>query len=410
MAGHGLEPRAEVEMTMQESTTTDDREPLGAAHWQPLAGVRVLDFSALLPGPFAAAILGDLGADVLKVEPPAGDHARAILPMMFRAANRNKRSMVLDLKQPGSAAIVERLARWADIVIETSRPGVAARIGIGFEKLAEYNPRLIYCSLSGYGQNGPWCERPGHDLNYLAAAGGLAFAGQWGRQPARSSLPIADIAGGAFATTAILAALHQASRTGRGTQLDLSLLESTLFCAGLRHGLAETADRTAHLFAANDIFETADGELITLALIEEHFWNNFRDAVRDFAPQFAAEKFGDDAGRRLHGDELGQQLRALIATRSAAEWLELLVDRDVPIELCVTPAMAAQGEHIAARGLVQEIDDERVALFPVQADGGAVPRLRSIAPDLGEHSRQVLEQLEFSTAEIDNFVAARVTR
>lgn len=386
------------------------QEPMTAAHWQPLEGVRVLDFSALLPGPFAAAILGDLGADVLKVEPPAGDHARAILPMMFRAANRNKRSLVLDLKQAGSAAIVERLARWADIVIETSRPGVAARIGIGFEALAQINPRLVYCSLSGYGQNGPWRERPGHDLNYLAAAGGLAFAGQWGRQPARSSLPIADIAGGAFATSAILAALHQASRTGRGTQLDLSLLESTLFCAGLRHGLAESSDRTGHLFAANDIFATADGELITLALIEEHFWNNFRDAVVGFAPQIAAEKFIDDAARRRNGDELGQVLRALIATRTAQQWLELLAGRDVPIELCVTPAAAASGEHVAARGMVQQIDGERVAMFPVQADGGAVPQLRSTAPALGEHTRQVLEQLEFSAAEIDDFVAARVTR
>lgn len=380
------------------------------AHWQPLAGVRVLDFSALLPGPFAAAILGDLGADVLKIEPPAGDHARAILPMMFRAANRNKRSMVLDLKQPGSAAIIERLAAWADIVVETSRPGVAARIGIGYEALSKLNPKLVYCSLSGYGQNGPWRDRPGHDLNYLAAAGGLAFAGQWGRQPARSSLPIADIAGGAFATTAILAALHQVQRTGKGAQLDLSLLESTLFCAGLRHGLAETTDRTAHLFAANDIFETADGQLITLALIEQHFWNNFRDAVRDFAPQFGDTKFADDAGRRVHGDELGGLLRELVATRSAAQWLELLAGRDVPVELCVTPAAAARMEHIEARGTVQQIDDERVAIFPVQADGAAVPRLRSTAPKLGEHTRQVLDELEFSSAEIAQLLATGVIR
>lgn len=383
---------------------------MSAGHWQPLAGVRVLDFSALLPGPFAAAILGDLGAEVLKVEPPVGDHARVILPMMFRAANRNKRSLVLDLKQPGSAAIVERLAKWADIVIETSRPGVAARIGIGFDALSQLNPKLIYCSLSGYGQNGPWRERPGHDLNYLAAAGGLAFAGQWGRAPARSSLPIADVAGGAFATSAILAALYQVGRTGKGVQLDLSLLESTLFCAGLRHGLVETDDRTGHLFAANDIFETADGELITLALIEEHFWNNFRAAVVDFAPQIGAEKFADDAARRRNGDELAQVLRTLIATRTAQQWLVLLADRDVPIEQCVTPAAAAQGEHIAERGMVQQIDGEHIAMFPVQADGGAVPQLRSTAPDLGEHTRRVLAELEFSDADIAGFMREKIVR
>jgi crotonobetainyl-CoA:carnitine CoA-transferase CaiB-like acyl-CoA transferase len=372
-------------------------------HWQPLAGVRVLDFSALLPGPFAAAILGDLGAEVLKVEPPAGDHARAILPKMYRAANRNKRSLVLDLKKPDSAKIVERLARWAEIVIETSRPGVAARIGIGYEALSKINPRLIYCSLSGYGQNGPWFQRPGHDLNYLAAAGGLSFAGQWGKQPARSSLPIADVAGGAFATSAMLAALHQVSRTGKGVQLDLSLLESTLFCAGLRHGLGETDDKTSHLFAANDIFVTADGQLITLALIEEHFWKNFRAAVVDFAPQFGDAKFASDAGRRQHGDELSVLLHALMQTRTAAQWLELLEGRDVPIELCVTPAQASRGEHIVARGMVQSIAGEAVALFPVQVNGHAVPQLRNTAPALGEHTQQVLSELEFSEMEILEF-------
>jgi crotonobetainyl-CoA:carnitine CoA-transferase CaiB-like acyl-CoA transferase len=382
-------------------------------HWLPLAGVRVLDFSALLPGPFAAAILGDLGAEVIKVEPPAGDHARAILPMMYRAANRNKRSIVLDLKKPDSAKVIERLARWAEIVIETSRPGVAARIGIGYAALAKINPRLIYCSLSGYGQNGPWCERPGHDINYLAAAGGLAFAGQWNKQPARSSLPIADISGGAFATTAILAALHQVNRTGKGAQLDLSLLESTLFCAGLRHGLVDTVpnsneERTSHLFAANDIFECADGQLITLALIEEHFWKNFRAAVADFAPQITDAKFATDAGRRQHGDELSTLLHELVRTRTAAQWLQLLEGRDVPIELCVTPAQASRGEHIVARGMVQSIAGESIALFPVQADGHAVPQLRGTAPALGEHTQQVLGELEFSKAEIAQFKSAGV--
>jgi len=380
------------------------------AHWQPLAGVRVLDFSVLLPGPLATAVFADLGADVIKVEPPAGDAARAVLPAMYRAANRNKRSIALDLKQAGSAEVVERLARWADIAIETFRPGVAARLGVGYATLAQHNPRLIYCSLSGYGQNGPWRDRPGHDLNYLAAAGGLAFAGQWGRQPARSSLPIADVAGGAFAATAILAALHEVGRTGRGTELDLGLLEATLFCSALRHGLDPDTDPSGHLFAANDIFETADGQFITLGLVEEHFWKNFRRGVRAFAPEVDAPRFDDNAGRRLHGDELSRLLHNLLRTRDAAQWLELFAACDLPVELCVTPAAASASEQVRARGCAQAIDGETFVLFPVRADGGAVPALRSAAPELGEHSAQILAQLEFGADDIAALQGAGVVR
>lgn len=368
--------------------------------WQPLAGVRVLDLSALLPGPMATAILADLGAEVIKVEPPAGDSARSVLPAMHRAVNRNKRSIALDLKQPACAPVIERLAYWADIAVETFRPGVAARLGVGYEQLARCNPRLIYCSLTGYGQRGPHSNQPGHDLSYLASGGGLAYAGQWGRRPARSSLPVADVAGGSFAVAAILAALHAAQRSGRGTQLDLSLLESTLFCAGLRHGLDDDTDPAAHLFAANDVFETADGRLVTLALIEEHFWRNFRDAVRDLAPELADPKFADNAGRRRHGDELSQRLQALLRTRSADQWLALLAGRDVPIDLCITPAQACAEPQIAAGGCVRERGGERLMLFPVRADGGALPQLRNTAPALGEHGERILAELEFSAAQI----------
>ena len=370
------------------------------SHWQPLAGVRVIDFSGLLPGPFATVIFADLGADVIKIEPPAGDSARAVLPAMYRAANRNKRSLALDLKNTGSAAVIERLARWADVAVESFRPGVAARLGVGHEVLGRHNARLVYCSLSGYGQNGPWRDRPGHDLNYLAAAGGLAYAGQWGKQPARSSLPVADVAGGSFAATAILAALLEARRSGKGARLDIGLLESTLFCAGLRHGLDEDTDARAHLFAANDIFTTADGRFITLGLIEAHFWKNFRTAVGGFAPQLLDTKFDSDASRRQHGDELSQLLHALLRTRTAAQWLELLGGYDLPIELCVTPAAASRSEQILARGNVADRDGEHFLLFPVRADGEG-PALRSTAPALGEHSAQILAELAFSAAEID---------
>lgn len=164
--------------------------------WLPLEGLRVVDFSMFVPGPFAAAILADLGADVIKVESPAGDPARRYIPVQFRTENRNKRSLAIDLKASASAAVVERLAQRADIVLEGFRPGVAKRLGIDGERLRAANPRLITCSISGYGQSGPWREHPGHDVGYVAAAGALAFPGQWLEPPARSSLPIADMGEG----------------------------------------------------------------------------------------------------------------------------------------------------------------------------------------------------------------------
>jgi crotonobetainyl-CoA:carnitine CoA-transferase CaiB-like acyl-CoA transferase len=156
--------------------------------WQPLAGIRVVDFSMFVPGPFCSAIFADLGAEVIKVEAPRGDPGRSYVPVQFRMENRNKRSLALDLKKSESAKIVEKLATRADIVMEGFRPGVAKRLGIDFESLSAFNPKLIYCSISGYGQTGPWRERPGHDVNYVAAA-----------RRARLSRPVAEGAGALLA-------------------------------------------------------------------------------------------------------------------------------------------------------------------------------------------------------------------
>src|SRR5687767_7171004 len=224
-----------------------------------------------VPGPFASAILADLGAEVIKVEPPKGDPGRAYVPVQFETENRNKRSIAIDLKNASSKAIVEKLVAGARIVLEGFRPGVAKRLNIDFDSLKKINPRLIYCSISGYGQSGPWRERPGHDVNYVAAAGGLAFPGQWLKPPTRSSLPIADMGGGTFAAIAVLAALHE----GKGAYLDLSLFEEAFFWSAMRHSLDPKVDPRAHIFPVNDVFECADGKRLTLGILEEHFWQSF---------------------------------------------------------------------------------------------------------------------------------------
>jgi crotonobetainyl-CoA:carnitine CoA-transferase CaiB-like acyl-CoA transferase len=372
--------------------------------WQPLSGVRILDFSVLLPGPFATSILGDLGADIIKVEPLAGDFARNMPEALFRVANRNKRNIALDLKHAKSGSIVARLATWADVAFETFRPGVAARLGIGYPQLAKLNPRIVYCALTGYGQSGPWRDAPGHDLNYLAAAGALMFRGHWLGSPQRSGLPVADIAGGAFAVIAMLAALHERDRSGKGAELDLSLFEAALFSTAARHGLDLETDGRAHLYPTNDVFETADGKRIALGIVEPHFWDNFRDAVLQFEPRLSSADFADEASRRQHGDELSRLISGVFKQQTLAQWIAHFDGRDVPVQPLVTAYAGSASAHAAAREAITEIDGERLMAFPVFAGGQRGAAIRSTTRSaIGADTVDILGELGFSAAEIAEF-------
>ena len=367
-----------------------------AQHWQPLAGVRVVDFSMFVPGPFCTTVLADLGADVIKVESLTGDPGRSYVPVQFRTENRNKRSIAINLKAPESKDVVGRLAKQADIAIEGFRPGVAKRLGIDAEALRQWNPKLIHASISGYGQTGPWRERPGHDVNYVAAAGALAFPGQWLKPPSRSSLAIADMAGGSFAAVAVLAALHERNQGGTPAQIDLSLFEAAFFWAAMRHSLDPNVDPRAHLFPVNDIFETKDGQRLTLGILEEHFWTNFLKIV----PSLAHEDFSTDAKRRANGARLSALLEEALKTKTAAEWLKLCDEHDVPVDACLTPSQAAQLEQIQARGDVTEFAGEKFATFPVFANGRRAGELKRGVPALGEHTREILVELGFDDGDI----------
>jgi crotonobetainyl-CoA:carnitine CoA-transferase CaiB-like acyl-CoA transferase len=366
-----------------------------AETWLPLSGIKVVDFSMFVPGPFASAILADLGAEVIKVEPPKGDPGRSYVPVQFDTENRNKRSIAVDLKNSSSKAIVEKLVAQAHIVLEGFRPGVARRLNIDFASLKKLNPRLIYCSISGYGQTGPWRERPGHDVNYVAAAGGLAFPGQWLKPPTRSSLPIADMGGGTFAAIAILAAL----REGKGAYLDLSLFEAAFFWAAMRHGLDPEVDPRAHIFPVNDVFATADGKRLTLGILEEHFWNNFVGLV----PELNQPQFSDDAARRRNGDALSLKLQEVFLERTAADWIMLLEENDVPVDLCVTPGEAARHPQLEERKALER----GYAKFPVWANGRRGGRIRAGTPQLGGHTREILVELGFDDTEISDLVKAK---
>ncbi|HWA39200.1 MAG TPA: CaiB/BaiF CoA-transferase family protein [Burkholderiales bacterium] len=373
--------------------------------WLPLAGVRVVDFAMFIPGPFCSAIFADLGAEVIKVEAPKGDPGRSYIPPQFRMENRNKRSIAIDLKNKDAAAVTGKLIQHADIVLEGFRPGVAKRLSIDYDTLKKSKPDLIYCSISGYGQTGPWRERPGHDVNYVAAAGGLAFPGQWLQPPTRSSLPIADMAGGSFAAIAVLSALVERQKTGKGAYLDLSLFEAGFFWAAMRHTLDAHADPKAHIFPVNDVFETKDGKRLTLGILEEHFWENFRAVVPGFG--FDSEDFSSDSSRRKNGDALSRKLAEAMKTKTAAEWVKLCEEHDIPVDLCVTPAEAAvSNPQLRERGAAKEGQ----VTFPVFANGRRGGSLRAGVPKLGEHSREILVELGFDDADIAGFVQSGAVR
>lgn len=235
-----------------------------------LAGVRVLDLSIWRPGPYATQLLAEIGADVVKVEPPGGDPMRAAYPGLFASLNANKRSVVLDLKDADGQARVRRLVAAADVLVEGFRPGVMARLGLGYDDARALNPSIVYCSLSGMGQTGELAAVSGHDLNYQAWAGALAPDGG---TPVVCAVPIADLAGGMVAAFAITAALYRRLRTGEGEYIDAAMGDVLATWTGAARAQAGGADPGVRGVPGYGIFETADGRYVTLAVLaEDHFW------------------------------------------------------------------------------------------------------------------------------------------
>jgi crotonobetainyl-CoA:carnitine CoA-transferase CaiB-like acyl-CoA transferase len=375
----------------------------------PLEGVRVLDLSRLLPGPYATLVLADLGADVVKVEAPGGDPLRWIPPLAgeqsgaFHALNRNKRSLALDLQAPGGAAALLRLARGADVVVESFRPGVLDRLGAGWEVLHAANPRLVLCSVTGYGQDGPYAGRAGHDLDYAALSGLLALNGPPER-PLPLAAPAADVAGGAWpAVAGILAALVARGRDGEGTRVDVSMAEGALALLALPLAMAwargAPLERGRELLtgglAAYDVYPTRDGRFVALAALEPRFFAAFCEAVG--RPELAGRQLDGGGGPRA-------ELAAIFAGRTRDEWAAFAAAHDV----CLAPVLEGDepraDPHLVARRAVVEVPTpwEGRALpgvaTPVRLEG-AEPPLRA-APRLGEHGEAVLREHGFSAAEI----------
>lgn len=352
----------------------------------PLEGLRVLDLTRLLPGPFCTMLLGDLGADVIKIEEPGGgDPARYSAAGLFPLINRNKRSVVLDLKSAEGHDAFLRLAHRADVLVEGFRPGVMDRLNLGYEPiLKERNPRLIYASLSGYGQSGPYRDRAGHDLNYLAMAGVLGYNVDANGTPVPPAVQVADLGAAIFAALAVVAAVVSREQTGRGQAVDVSLfgaavawlptLIGALYASG--RSLPPGAPVLAGGLPQYGVYATSDGRYVTLGALEPKFLLNFCEAIG--RPQLA----------QLSGDALRAALRDLFASRTLAEWVTCLNQIDTCFAPVNTLEEMLRDPQVQALGLVKGGH-----LAPAFVYSETPASIRRPAPGLGEHTREVLSEI-----------------
>lgn len=388
---------------------------------KPLEGIRVLDLSRLLPGPYCTMLLADLGAEIVKIETPGlGDYMRLIPPFIedphsgttigaaYLMVNRSKKSVALNFRNKQGKPVFMRLVREADVIFETFRPGAAERWGIGYEAVRAVNPRIVYCSLSGYGQSGPYRDRAGHDLNYLALTGLLAANGAAGGPPIPPAVQIADLSGGMLATISILAALIGRGKTGVGQYLDVSLFEAALSWTGTMMGATFAAGNAIAPgrmqlnggMACYNVYETQDGQHITLGAIEPHFWSAFCKAVER-----------PDLEARQQEFEAVPLVAAIFKTRPLAEWLSFFKGIDACIEPVRDFSAVFEDPQIRHRGLVAQMDVPGIGKIPqvgsvfVFAQNAATP-----PPQLGEHTRQVLSGLGMSEQEIAQLQEAGVIR
>ena len=378
----------------------------------PLEGIRILDLTRLLPGAFATALLADLGAEVLKVEQPgAGDPMRAYAPRIGDSsaftwvADRNKRSIALNLRDQRGVDVVRRLARDVDAVIEGFRPGVADRLGVGHDDLRAVNSSLVYCSISGYGADGPLVREPGHDVNYTGRAGVLSITGIEGA-PAIPGVQVADLAGGSLmAVSGLLAALLRAHRTGEGDHVDISMTDGAFALMSMPLG-AYFADGKVPRAGSElltggvpcyAIYTCADGKQITVGALELPFWEAVCAAVE--RPDLLATQY-DPAAFPVW--------RELFASRPHDEWLALFEGRDA----CVGPlndlAEAVADPQLVQRGMVVEL--EHPELGPVRQVGLPIKLrdhpggVRSPAPALGEATRELLSRAGYDDAEVEHLL------
>ena len=377
-----------------------------------LEGIRVLDLTQIMAGPFCAMLLADLGAEVIKIENPrGGDDSRRMAPPYFNgesaafiAMNRNKYGMALDIRTPAGKEALWRLIASADVLVENFRPGTMRRLGFGYEEVHGRYPALVYCSISGYGQTGPYRERGGFDLVAQAMSGVLAVTGS-PEEPAKVGVPISDLNAGLFASHAILAALLARVRTGEGQSIDTSLFEAalayTIWESNEYHAPGKSPRRlgTAHRLAAPyQVFATADG-WIAIGAANQRNWELLAQAL-DRADLLRNTAFASNADRMANLPQLVETLTATLKTRTTAEWLQALEEAGVPCGPVLELDQVYQHPQVKARAM--EIEMEHPVAGHIHAIGFPVKysstpgELYRPAPVLGQHTFKILEALGYS--------------
>lgn len=386
----------------------------------PLASLKVLDFSTLLPGPFASLLLADMGARVLRVESPTRMDLVRVLPphddgvsASHAYLNRNKRSIALDLKRPEAVEVVKQLVREYDIVLEQFRPGVMDKLGVGYEALKAINPRLIYVSITGYGQTGPYRDRAGHDINYLALAGVASYTGRRDTGPLPLGVQLADIAGGSLhGVMGLLAAVIHRQQTGEGQQVDISMTDCAFslngmagagyLACGVEPGMEAQALNGGSFY---DYYRTRDGRWFSVGSLEPQFMQQFCAAIG--RPELAARGLSPKAeDQRL----LKREIAIEFEKRDFADWCERFAAVDACVEPMLPLSEAVEHPQIQARRLVTEVPrgdgrSQRQMACPIRFSAG-LPAPKHIGVAAGAHSAEVLAELGYSDEQVAALKAA----
>ncbi len=398
---------------------------MAPAEAMPLAGVRIVDLSMFVAGPFATATLGELGAEIIKVEPPGGDPMRhnKIGPAIgdtsaqFDTYNHGKNSVVLNLKSAAGHGVLLDLVAVSDVVFDNFRPGVMARLKLDHDTLAARNAKIVSVSLSAFGEHGPWAKRPGYDLLVQALSGGMSLTGHAATGPAHIPYHLGDTAGGLYAALAMLAAVHQARTTGRGRAYEVSMLDGQLHLLsdevtfhyasdwpGAPHGSGHPA------LAPYGAFATADEPIVIAAVGVEKFWLNLLSAL-GLEELAGDERFADNGARAANRAALDEILGGVLSGRTRAAWLEIFADADVPAAPVLSVGEAVVTDHVTARDLVAPVatadgGEAMVPRVPIRSRGSVAQAALTGTPALDRDRSAVLaDLLGYSDADLERLAA-----